>query len=305
MFGADSSFGFYQNVYMSGYVAKTRTTGREGDDVSYRGNFNYAADRYGLQLDRTVVGDNFLPEVGFLPRSSFRRNFASARFSPRPKQNKRVRQYYYESSLNYTTDNQNRLESRRLAAAARMELQNSDVFHLEYFRDYELLRRVVSAGAGRAHPGRRLRLSAGARRLVARAAASAVGHRRRRARPVLRRHQAHRFDERALRHLASARGRTEHLAQLDCARTATSAVVRATGARTTFTMTPRMFVAALVQYASSSNSLTTNFRFRWEYQPGSELFVVYTDGYDTLAAADESSLQNRGLVVKVNKLVRF
>jgi hypothetical protein len=89
------------------------------------------------------------------------------------------------------------------------------------------------------------------------------------------------------------------------ARDSDRAMVAATGARTTFTMTPRMFVAALVQYASSSRSLTTNLRFRWEYQPGSELFVVYSDGYDTLAAAGVSSLQNRGLVVKLNKLVRF
>ena len=74
---------------------------------------------------------------------------------------------------------------------------------------------------------------------------------------------------------------------------------------TTFTLTPRMFVAALLQYASSSNSFTTNFRFRWEYQPGSELFVVYTDGHDTLAPSGQSSLQTRGFVVKINKLVRF
>ena len=53
-------------------------------------------------------------------------------------------------------------------------------------------------------------------------------------------------------------------------------------------MTPRMFVAALVQHASSSHSLTTNLRFRWEYQPGSELFVVYTDGHDTLGHAQAS-----------------
>jgi hypothetical protein len=88
-------------------------------------------------------------------------------------------------------------------------------------------------------------------------------------------------------------------------RNGTTVTVKATGARTTFTMTPRMFVGALVQYASSSSSLTTNFRFRWEYQPGSELFVVYTDGHDTLAPAGGSSLQNRGVVVKLNKLVRF
>ena len=36
-----------------------------------------------------------------------------------------------------------------------------------------------------------------------------------------------------------------------------------------------------LQYNSASTSVGSNLRFRWEYQPGSELFVVYTDDYDT------------------------
>jgi hypothetical protein len=304
VFGVDSSFGFYQNVYISGYAAKTRTPGLAGDDVSYRGNFNYSADRYGFQVDRTVVGDHFLPEVGFLPRSAFRRNFTALRFSPRPKQNKRIRQYFYESSINYTTDNQNRLESRRLASAARVELQNSDVFHFEYFRDHELLRRVFQPAPG-------VRFPIG-------------GHSFQQVRGAWSLGQQHPLSGTAAVELGQFYDGTKRTISMNArygisrqlgvepnisinwlARPGESAVVRATGARTTFTMTPRMFVAALVQYASAVNSLTTNLRFRWEYQPGSELFVVYTDGYDTLAASGISSLQNRGLVVKFNKLVRF
>ena len=42
-----------------------------------------------------------------------------------------------------------------------------------------------------------------------------------------------------------------------------------------------MFISGLVQYASADNVFSSNLRFRWEYQPGSELFVVYTDERDT------------------------
>ena len=38
-------------------------------------------------------------------------------------------------------------------------------------------------------------------------------------------------------------------------------------------MTPLMFTSALVQYNSSRNAVSTNIRFRWEYQPGSERFI--------------------------------
>ena len=51
--------------------------------------------------------------------------------------------------------------------------------------------------------------------------------------------------------------------------------------RATYTITPRMFVSGIVQYNSAGTSFGSNVRFRWEYRPGSELFVVYTDDFDT------------------------
>jgi hypothetical protein len=69
-------------------------------------------------------------------------------------------------------------------------------------------------------------------------------------------------------------------------------------------MTPRMFVSSLLQYSSSANAITANLRLRWEYLPGSELFVVYNEERDT-RAGQLSSLANRALIVKVNRLFRF
>ncbi len=57
-------------------------------------------------------------------------------------------------------------------------------------------------------------------------------------------------------------------------------------ARVNYMMSPRLFLSALGQYNSSTDSLETNIRFRWEYQPGSDLFVVYTDGRDTMDPLD-------------------
>jgi hypothetical protein len=45
-------------------------------------------------------------------------------------------------------------------------------------------------------------------------------------------------------------------------------------------------------------------RLRWEYHPGSELFVVYNDGRDTTPTGFPH-LQNRALILKINRLVRF
>ena len=47
-----------------------------------------------------------------------------------------------------------------------------------------------------------------------------------------------------------------------------------------------------------------NVRFRWEYQPGSELFVVLNEQRDTLHRGFPG-LTNRGFIVKINKLLMF
>ena len=80
-------------------------------------------------------------------------------------------------------------------------------------------------------------------------------------------------------------------------------------ARADYGFSPRMFVSALLQYSSADRTFSSNLRFRWEYRPGSELFVVYTDERDY----DERSRwrrrcaasKNRTFVVKINRLLRF
>jgi hypothetical protein len=69
-------------------------------------------------------------------------------------------------------------------------------------------------------------------------------------------------------------------------------------------MKPLMFASALVQYNSTTRRTSANVRLRWEYRPGSELFVVYNEERDTLAHGFPD-LQNRALIVKANRLFRF
>jgi hypothetical protein len=77
--------------------------------------------------------------------------------------------------------------------------------------------------------------------------------------------------------------------------------------RLTYTLTPRMFVSGLTQYNSSDDVFVTNFRFRWEWSAGSELFIVYSEDRDTdpLMPDRTTELRNRGLVIKVNRLLQF
>jgi hypothetical protein len=76
------------------------------------------------------------------------------------------------------------------------------------------------------------------------------------------------------------------------------------GSRVTYTMTPLMFTSALLQYNSETRSVSANVRLRWEYRPGSELFVVFNEDRDTLTRG-LPDLRTRAFIVKVNRLLRF
>jgi hypothetical protein len=65
-----------------------------------------------------------------------------------------------------------------------------------------------------------------------------------------------------------------------------------------------------MQYSSADRAISTNLRFRWEYAPGSELFVVYTEERDRtddqfVPPPAIRGLKNRALVVKLNWLLRL
>jgi len=75
--------------------------------------------------------------------------------------------------------------------------------------------------------------------------------------------------------------------------------------RTTYMFSPSMALSALAQYNSTTWTAGSSVRFRWEYHPSSDVFVVYSDGRDTRIGDRFPGLVNRTFVVKVTRLFRF
>ena len=103
-YGADAAFSFFNDLNVNAYLARTDTPGLEGENLSYRGQFNYAGDRYGLVAERLVIDDQFNPEVGFVRRPDIQKWTGTARFSPRPRKVVHVRKYIFEATGNYYED---------------------------------------------------------------------------------------------------------------------------------------------------------------------------------------------------------
>ena len=307
-YGVDGTFSFYDNVSLLTYVARTQTPGLEVDDTSYQGQFTYAGDRYGLQAEHLVIEDNFVPEVGFLRRDNFRRSYGSARFSPRPQSIDAIRQFRLEGSFDYIlTADSGQVESRQTQLGFSTEFENSDRVGLSVADNYELLVEPFEPAPGVTIPvggygffDTEATYTPGAQRRLTGTFTVRVGE----------------YFNGDIRSVGFSRGRLAVTQQLSVEPTVSVNWIdtpqgafrsELVVARMTYTFTPRMFFSGLVQYNSATDSISNNLRLRWEYSPGSELFVVYTEEQNTdpLRPDRFSELQNRGFVVKINRLFRF
>jgi len=301
LYGADLMMQFFQNVTITSYVAQSRTPGVKSAQTSYLGRFDYGADRYGFNVERLSVDRNFTPEIAFVPRPAFRRSFASARFSPRL-QDDVVRKMSWQTSLDYITEPGGALQSRKAQGSFRVDLNNGDQWQADYSRYYErLTNSLIIAGA---------RMAPGAYNFGEFSTVYVLGPPRRLA-GRLEFNRGSFYDGK--RTIAGINGRIGVGARLGVEPRVSinwidvssgSVVAKVVSTRTTYTMSPRMFVSGLVQFNSSNASLTSNIRFRWEYVPGSDLFVVYSDGRDT-SPIGFTSLDSRTFVVKLTRMVRW
>ena len=57
----------------------------------------------------------------------------------------------------------------------------------------------------------------------------------------------------------------------------------------------KMFWTTFIQYNSQIDNINLNSRFQWRYSPMSDLFIVYSDNY----VPENIQIKNRGLVIKV------
>jgi hypothetical protein len=302
-YGADASFAFYQNVTMGGYYAKTQTTNLAGDDESYQGRFDYSPDRYGARVEYLKVGREFNPEVGFLRRTDFRRSYGSLRFSPRPASSRWVRQYRTEGTFEYIVNGAGDLESRSATGRFGIEFESSDQLTVDAGDNFERLFRPFQIAPGVIIP-------VGSYSFNDATVSYSMGAQRRFSGTVAM--QAGEFYDGTILALTLSSARLAILKQFSVepsfsinrvelpAGDFTSKLYRA---RTDYGFSPRMFLSALLQWSSADNTFSSNVRYRWEYRPGSELFVVWTDEHDT--APHGPGLRNRAFVVKATRLFRF
>jgi hypothetical protein len=305
-YGADGSFAFFDNLSINAYWARTHTDGVPDDDtrdVSYKGEIDYAGDRYGAHLERLVVGDHFNPDIGFARRTDVRRSFGLFRFSPRVPSSTTIRKLSWTGSLAYIENGAGRLDTRDWRGEFAIEFHNSDQLVTNYEDTYEFLSQPSQIVG--------LTIPVGGYDYSSTFVGYTFGQQRRLSGTL-----SAQYGEFYGGHKTSvtiSQGRFNVMPQLSFEPTYLgnwvtlpqgSSTTHLVGTRVTYTVSPTMFASALVQYNTETHSIAANIRLRWEYRPGSELFVVYNEQRDTLSSGFPG-LMNRGAIVKINHVFRF
>jgi hypothetical protein len=233
-----------------------------------------------------------------------RRSFGLLRFSPRPQASNIVRKYSWQTSGAYIEDAAGVFDTRDWDVSLGVEFHNSDQLGLSYSTTRESLSTPFRIA-------RDIVLPVGEYDYRIGRASFTFGQQRKMSAAIEAEHGS--FYNGRKTTLGITQGRISVTSQLSFEPTYSFNRVRLPqgnftthllGSRVTNTLSPMMFVSALVQYNSGTRAVNSNIRLRWEYQPGSELFVVYNEERNTLTSGFPD-ISNRALVVKVNRLFRF
>ena len=303
-YGVDARFGLGDNLTVNTFWARTDSEAAGPDDTSNRLFVQYDSDRFGATLNHLLIGSDFTPEAGFITRNDILREYVAFRYSPRPAASAAIRQLSWQGSVQYLEDRLGQPETRRYELEFVATLENSDVLTAVYQDSYQFLdvpfeiADVVTLPVGEyEYDTLNVSYAFGDQRPVSGTVSLDVG--------------GFWSGERTTLAVSGARvsfspqfGVEPSLSWNRVTLPEGDFTTTVAGSRVTYTMTPRMFVSGLVQYASRDESLGANVRFRWEYEPGSELFVVYNESRDT-SRPSYPDLQGRAVIVKFNRLFRF
>lgn len=302
--GVDADLRFFENIEANLYWARTSSPGKHGEDTSYRGRFNYGGDRYGFEFDHVVVESNFNPEVGFVRRTDFALSKVAARFSPRLRQGRLMRRLSWQGDLEYISDASGQaLEDRTVSGRFQIEFNSSDLVNITASSVYERLPLDFAISPGVIVPA--------SEHSYETLSASYTTAQQRKFSGTLSASYGSLYG--GTRTSVSYRGRIGFSAHVGVEPNVAlnwislpfgDFTARLFGLRVSLTPTSRLGFSTLTQFNSSASSLMSSVRMRWEYTPGSELYVVYSDGRDT-ATGSHPELQNRSVSIKATRLFRF
>jgi hypothetical protein len=298
--GFDANFRLSPEMDLTGYVAKTRTPGREGDDLAGRVEWAYEGRLLQLKAAGSTLQDNFNPEIGFAPRIGVKRgsgllgyHYYPARFTGW------LREVNPHFELEYFTDQQNVVVSRYFNSHFSLQFQNGGFFEFGLNTNLEQPQTdfpihpdvTIPPGFYTFDEWFAMLFTDPSKPLSLNTRVSTGGF--------------YSGDRQSVSLGGLLRLGEKLSAQVDWSY---NDIVLDEGAfkthllttRFAYNFSTRMFLNGLIQYNNVTDEWNSNIRFNFIHRPLSDLFVVYNDLRD-----ETGLLKNRSLIVKYTHLLSF
>jgi hypothetical protein len=306
--GVDGGWVLGQHVTMTTVLAKTFDPSRE--PVTGEGtmagvvDYTWKSDRFvygGQYLD---VGERFNAEMGYIPRLDVRAGNVRAGWTPRPKFGG-IRQVTFATSANYYANHAGIVDSRQQAVSAQMQRQDTSGAFAAVTHEYDNLSLPFATAGTVLTPGNyswtyaSMTYSSDRTRRMYGTIGSDVGgyyngnRQSLRANVTLQMGQTLLFEPNYVHNRVTLPGRPVYNSNV-------------LNFRVSHSFSPDFYLKGFVQYNDDRKSASFNFLWWYHYKPGSDLYVVYNQGWDvdlpltSREALEQSSrVRSRSLAVKM------
>ena len=301
-YAVDGKLGVRTHTVLSGFLARTETPGRNGDDHAYNLRTRTNLPRFDLEFGYQELGPQFNPEVGFLSRRGYRKPDARlmTRFRPKSFLNlQEIRPHTsYRAFFGFDDD---LLETEYWHIDTHWQFKNSSEVHTgvniteEGVREaFEIYPGVWVPPGSYPHTEAQLVLMTNQGAPVSVEIRSQIGGffggDRVSVTPTLR--------MRAGETLTTELSYQRNDVDLPWGTFATNLV----RTRLSYSFTTRTFVQGLVQYNDRADLWSMNFRFGWLQDANTGLFVVYTDTRGLYDLFDRPERTDRSFVIKYSHM---
>ncbi|MGE3958970.1 MAG: DUF5916 domain-containing protein [Vicinamibacterales bacterium] len=295
--GLDGIFSLFRDsVKIVSLFGKTFTPGSTGRDMAGVLNADWTRDRYNATIGYSDIQERFNAEMGFIPRTDIRKGNAGAGWTPRPRW-RGVRQLSVSANTEYFEDHRGTPLSRTHDASFSLTRNDRSSFRVGVASDFDNPTTAFRIGPTTIAPGGydwlTLSLSGNSddsRRVYGSAGVDVGGY-----------YGGDKTTLRAsinllpLETLLVENSYTRNMIELPGAAPYRTNVL---STRVSYSLSPTLFLKAFVQYNDDRRLANVNLLLWSIYRPGSDLYVVYNEGFDT-AVPGPQALRTRNRVFSV------
>ncbi len=293
--GIDGVFTLPNNVNVTSLLAKSFSPGIAGRDMAGALSIDWTADLFSLRGSYLNIQESFNAEMGFIPRVDIRQTRLGAGWTPRPSW-PGVRQLSFQADLDYLEDHQGRLRTRTRELSFTLQRDDNSSLDLSVANEFDLLDRTFNLGSAAITPG-------GYSFTTYTTGVSTDNSRR-----VYGGGRAEFGDYYGGRQLTlsadfAVLARETLLIENNYTRNRITFsdnpayITNTLNTRVTYAVSPTLFLKAFVQYNDDRNLTNLNLLLWSIYRPGSDLYVVYNQAWET-GLPGGPSVSSRSLAVK-------